>query len=105
MARKPKKQIKHDFVSQWPEVFTDVKLSAIPIYYLHSVVVSFNDGEVWNIVLKKSDRESGEEFTETLNELFENYDSNIENVDFRLDVEKIKKDVMKSTKQFLKRKR
>lgn len=100
------KPLNQDLVDQWPEILSDVNLSAIPIFYLHSVVITFNDGNTWNVVLKKEHKESdGEKFTETLNELFQNYEKEIQHVDFRLDIDKLKKDVTKITKNFMKRKK
>lgn len=104
MPRKTKKKFNQNLIDQWPEIFEEVDLYAIPINYLHSILITFNDDTSWDVVLKKEDKEdNGEKFSETLNNLFSNYEDNIKNVDFRLDVEKIKKDVMKFTKQFLKR--
>lgn len=106
MSRKVRKPLNQDVVDQWPEILNDVNLSAIPIYYLHTVVITFNDGNVWNVVLKKEHKESdGEKFTETLNELFGNYEGQIQHVDFRLDIDKLKKDITKTTNKFMKRKK
>ena len=106
MTRKVKKPLNQDLIDQWPEILSDVNLSAIPIFYLHSVVITFQDGNTWNVVLKKVHKESdGEKFTETLNELFQNYEKEIQHVDFRLDIEKLKKDITKTTNKFLKRKK
>lgn len=103
---KLRKPLNQDIVDQWPEILSDVDLSAIPLYYLHSVVITFQDGNQWNVVLKKEHKEgSGEKFTETLNELFGNYEQQIQHVDFRLDVSKLKKDVTKTTSKFMKRKK
>lgn len=106
MPKKMQKQLNQSLIDQWPEILGDVSLSAIPIYYLHSVVITFSDGNTWNVVLKKEHKESnGEKFTETLNELFQNYENQIQHVDFRLDIDQIKKDVTKTTNRFMKRKK
>ncbi len=100
------KPLNQDMIDQWPEILSDVNLSAIPIFYLHSVVITFKDGNTWNVVLKKEHKESsGEKFTETLNELFQNYEQQIQHVDFRMDIEKLKKDITKTTNKFMKRKK
>jgi len=100
------KPLNQDMIDQWPEILGDVNLSAIPIFYLHSVVITFQDGNVWNVVLKKEHKEgSGEKFTETLNELFQNYEKQIQHVDFRMDIDRLKKDITKTTNKFLKRKK
>jgi hypothetical protein len=106
VAKKPRKSLNQDLIDQWPEILSDVDLAAIPISYLHCVVITFLDGKTWDIVLKKEDKQGdGESFAETLNELFQNYEPNIQHVDFRLDVVKLKKDITKSTKKFFKRKK
>lgn len=100
------KPLNQDLIDQWPEILSDVNLSAIPIFYLHAVVITFQDGNIWNVVLKKEHKESnGEKFTETLNELFKNYENQIQHVDFRLDIDRLKKDVTKTTNRFMKRKK
>lgn len=100
------KPLNQNLIDQWPEILSDVNLSAIPIFYLQSVVITFKDGNNWNVVLKKEHKESdGDKFTETLNELFQNYEKEIQHVDFRLDIEKIKKDITKTTSKFMKRKK
>ena len=106
MPRKTQKPLDQAMIDQWPEILGDVNLSAIPIFYLHSVVITFQDGNTWNVVLKKEHKESdGEKFTETLNELFQNYEKQIQHVDFRMDIEKLKKDITKTTNKFMKRKK
>ena len=100
------KPLDQAMIDQWPEILGDVNLSAIPIFYLHSVVITFKDGNTWNVVLKKEHKESnGEKFTETLNELFKNYENNIQHVDFRMDIDRLKKDITKTTNKFMKRKK
>lgn len=106
MPAKTRKPLDQNLIDHWPEILGDVDLSAVPMYYLHSVVITFNDGNTWNVVLKKENKESdGEKFTETLNELFKNYEKEIQHVDFRLDIEKLKKDIIKTTNKFTKRKK
>ena len=106
MSLTPKKTLNQTIVDQWPEIFGDVSLNAIPVPYLHSVLITFKDGRQWNVILNPEDQKSElGEIPKNLTELFENYNQQIQNVDFRLDVERIKKDIMKSTKRFLKGKR
>ena len=101
-----KRPLNQNLIDQWPEILDEINLSAIPLAYLHSVVITFNDGNIWNVVLKKEHKESnGEKLSETLNDLFKNYEKQIQHVDFRLDIEKLKKDVIKTTNRFMKRKK
>ena len=76
-SRLPEKVIDH-----WPEVFKDIDIEVVPIEYLHSVLVSFNDGRIWEIDIAKSKRQTAEENVEsTLEELFRQYDNVIDNDD------------------------
>lgn len=106
MPRKTRKPIDQNLIDQWPEILEDIDLSAIPVNYLHSIVVTFNDGDSWEIVLRKEDRENETDwFSETMSEMFRNYRDKIQHVDFRLDVEKLRKDITKSTRKFLRGKK
>lgn len=105
MPRKTSKQLDKDLIDQWPEILEEINLSAIPIFYLHSIIITFFDGNVWKVTISEEDRKITDDLSETLNTLFKNYGKDIENVDFRLDIEKIKKDITKLTKKFLKRKK
>lgn len=106
MAPRLKKPLSDNIVDHWPEIFADVDLSAIPFYYLHSVVIAFKNGDKWEFVIKKEDKETEEgTLPKKLIELFQTYEKEIVNVDFRLDIDKIKRDIIKTTKKFLKRKR
>ena len=99
-----KRKLNKNIVDQWPEIFSEVDLTAIPVPYLHSVLIIFKDGRQWNIILKPEERNNSDgEIPKSLSELFENYQDEIQNVDFRLDVDKIKKDIKKTTRRFLKR--
>jgi|TARA_B110000977_G_scaffold9400_1_gene12476 hypothetical protein len=100
-SRLPEKVIDH-----WPEVFKDIDIEVVPIEYLHSVLVSFNDGRIWEIDIAKSKRQTAEENVEsTLEELFRQYDNVIDNVDFRLDTVRLKKDIQDRTRTFMKKRK
>lgn len=106
MPRQNKKLLNQNIIDQWPEIFSDIDLSSIPLEYLHNVVITFKDGNQWDVVLKKKDRELlNGNLPKELTDLFTNYEKEIANVDFRLDIPQIKKDVTKSTKKFLRGKK
>lgn len=99
-------QLPPEVVDHWPEVFEDLDVQVIPLEYLHSVRVFFEDGKVWDVDIAKSKEKSSEDQLEaTLEELFEEYDDYIVNVDFRLDTERLKKDIQARTKYFLKKRK
>ena len=106
MAKPTKRPLNKNIVDQWPEIFEDVDLSAVPLPYLHSVMITFKDGKNWHVVLGEADKISSDGgIPKNLYEFFQLHEDTIEHIDFRLDVEKLKKDVIRSTKKFLKRKK
>jgi len=106
VSKTPKRPLNKSIIDQWPEIFSEVDLSAIPVPYLHSVLISFNDGRKWNVILKPEDRDSSDgDIPKNLSELFDTYQDQIQHVDFRLDVDIIKKDITKTTKRFLRGKK
>jgi len=106
LPKQNKKHLNQNIIDQWPEIFSEIDLSSIPLNYLHNVVITFNDGNQWDVVLKKKDREAlSDVLPKELTDLFTNYEKDIAHVDFRLDIPQIKKDIEKSTKKFLKGKK
>lgn len=99
-----KKSLPKDVVDQWPEVFSEVDVKAVPLAYLHSMRIIFNDGKVWDINIASHAKKNGvEDLEEHLQELISTYEEAIEHIDFRLDVDRVKKDIIKQTKSFLKK--
>lgn len=100
------KSLPKDVIEHWPEVFEEIKLTALPLKYLRAVLINFKDGRTWEIrVTAVTRREGWNSFEEKLSELFKTYEEKINNVDFKLDTAKIKTDIEKSTQKFLKKKR
>jgi hypothetical protein len=94
-----------DVIRHWPEVFKDVEIQSIPIEYLVSIRVEFNDGTVWEIDLEKDTQSTKEEIENSLGDFFDEYSESISNIDFRMDTKKVIKDVKNRTRQFLKKRR
>lgn len=99
----PDNRLPQELIDFWPEVFKDIEIAAIPIEYLHSVIITFENGVTWNVDLTKEANEQNKEIA--LYDLVEEYNDSICNLDFRLDIEKIKKDVSKRTNSFLKKRK
>ena len=104
MARRKTKGLPPEVVNKWPDVFGDVDVRAIPLEYLHSLRVRFNNGKQWDIAVDVN-KHPAKQLEKTLRELFHTYDSSIKHVDFKLDTDRVKKDVQKSTNRFLKRRK
>jgi hypothetical protein len=99
-----KKSLPKDVIDQWPEIFSDVDVKAVPLEYLHSMRIIFADGKVWDLNIAAHAKKNGVTgLDEQLRELFDTYEESIEHIDFRLDVDRVKKDIIKKTKNFLKK--
>lgn len=97
------KKLPPEVVNHWPEVFEDVDVEVVPVEYLHSVRVTFDDGITWDIDVTKE--QEGVDVESALADLVEAYQDEITHVDFRLDTEKVKKDISKRTHIFMKKRR
>lgn len=99
-------QLPPEVVEHWPEVFKDLDIKVVPLEYLHSVRVFFQDGKVWEIDVQKSKQKTSEDqLEETLEDLFNEYDEVITNVDFRLDTQRLKADIQARTAHFMKKRK
>jgi hypothetical protein len=100
------KVLPKDVIECWPEVFGEVRLHVLPLRYLHSVIVNFKDGKVWEIKVTAQTKSNGwESFEHSLSELFRSYEKRIDNIDFKLDSVRVKKDIEQRTKRFLRKKK
>ena len=100
----PKKLFKppKDVINEWPEVFEDLYIKSMPIEYIHSVEITFNDGRVWEVnIAEQLDHSKVNEVTSRLMEAFREYHPEIASVNFQVDVQRLKKDVINSTKNIL----
>ena len=95
-----------DVIKQWPEVFKDVEVKAVPVKYIKAIQVQFYDGTIWMIDIDRDEIERNETTIEDeLEVFFEEYDEDIESVDFKLDTRQVIEDVKKRTKQFIKKRK
>lgn len=94
-----------EVVRHWPEVFKDVEIQTIPVQYLVSIRVEFNDGKIWEIEIDKSKLSDDQTVEDSLSTFFEEYSESILNIDFRLDTARVIRDVKERTKRFLKKRK
>jgi len=96
-----------DVIKHWPEVFEDIDVKAVPVEYIDSIQVYFDDGTVWEIDIdeKEITENSPDIVEESLGAFFEEYDDVIENVDFRLNTKKVIRDIKSRSQQFLKKRK
>jgi len=92
-----------DVVNHWPEIFEDINIESVPVEYLSSVKITFEDGKIWEIDTSKNPHDVP--IDEALESLMEEYEDVIVNVDFQLDTEKVKKDITKRTSIFMKKRK
>jgi len=97
------KKLPPDVVNHWPEIFKDIDIESVPVEYLDSVKITFEDGKVWEIDTSRNPE--GIPIDEALESLMEEYEDVIVNVDFRLDTEKVKKNITQRTKFFMKKRK
>ena len=101
----PKNKLPQEVISQWPEIFDDVEIKAVPIEYIHSVHVYFHDGKIWEIDMDKQAEAGGALVDRSLETFLEQYNEEISHVDFRLDTTKVVNDVKKRTATFMKKRK
>lgn len=99
-----------EVIAHWPEIFKDIEIKAVPLEYITSVVVYFEDGQEWEIdlddeKLKIEGMELADVLEEVLEAFFEEYDEYISNIDFKLNTEKVIKDIKKRVQTFLKKRK
>ena len=99
------KKLPPDVIDHWPEVFNEIEIDVIPIEYLDSVRVQFEDGKTWDIDVKKSRDKTDLDIENAIEDLFDTYADSIVNVDFRLDTEKVKHDIQNRTQFFMKKRK
>jgi hypothetical protein len=49
----PKKPKQHD-EEHWQEIFDSIDMEFLPVEYINSIIVKFENGTVWDIDVKKS---------------------------------------------------
>jgi len=91
-----------NFISEWPEVFEDLHMSAVPLIYLESIQFEFVDGRIWEINIKEQlSMFSDQNISNNLTETFREYHDEIVKLNVKVDVAKIKTDVIQQTRKLL----
>ena len=87
-------------IKEWPEVFEDMYMNTMPVAYLKSVRLEFNNGRIWEIDIQEQlGNATNEIVAEKLLDTFQEYKEEITKVDFAIDIQKLKEDVIKQTKK------
>lgn len=97
------KRLPRDVIASWPEVFGKVEVNAIPSQYLQSIIVSFSNGEQWDIDMDSKELVAADLSVEDiLADLLDEYEDEIQSVDFRVHTDRVKRDMIKTTRKFMK---
>ena len=74
----------------------------MPVAYLKSVRLEFNNGRIWEIDIQEQlSNTTNDIVAEKLLDTFQEYKEEIIKVDFAVDIQKLKEDVIKQTKKIL----
>lgn len=95
-------KLPQEIINHWPEIFEDIEIKAVPIEYLESVNVYFENGDIWEIDIHGPEFDDAEE---SLNAFFEEYDDTIVKVDFKIDSQRVKSDVVSRVHSFIKKRK
>jgi hypothetical protein len=98
-------KLPQEIIDHWPEVFQDIEIKAIPIEYIRTANVYFDNGDMWEIDIQGNFIEDHDSAEEALELFFEEYDDSIVKVDFKIDSEKVINDVKTRTKTFMKKRK
>ena len=89
-------------IKEWPEVFEDMYMNTMPVAYLKSVRLEFNNGRIWEIDIQEQlDNATNDIVAEKLLDTFTEYKDEIKKIDFKVDIDRLKKDILDSTKSIL----
>lgn len=88
---------------QWNEIFDSIEMDYVPIQYVKKIVITFDDGSIWDVdVANNRGSQSHEEIESSLQDLFLEYEDTIDSIDFRMDMDRMKRDLSKRVMKFLK---
>lgn len=86
-------------IEQWPEVFEDMYMNTMPLFYLNFIRLHFKDGRIWEIDIKTQLLTiEADIIADKILDIFEEYNDDIEDVFFDVDTERLKKDIENSSK-------
>ena len=99
----PKRKISNEKDKDWEEILDEIDIDYLPIEYVSSIIIKFQDGIIWDIDIDDSrKKQTKEEIEDSLDAVFEEYEDNIDTIDFRLDLDRVKRDLSKRVYRFLK---
>ena len=89
-------------VEEWPEVFEDMYMNTMPVYYLDMIRMEFTDGRIWEINVQDQLSDLPNDIVaDRLVDTFQEFKEDIKKIDFKIDVERLKSDIKKQSKDIL----
>lgn len=90
-------------VQEWPEVFEDLYMDTMPVHYLETIRLEFENGRIWEIDINEQLTNSHSDIVASrLVETFAEYKKDIVKIDFKIDVERLKQDIKNQSNYFFK---
>ena len=101
--KKQKVDLEKTTDTDWEEILEEIDLKFLPIEYVKTIIITFEDKTIWEIDLVNTRKtQPDQKIEEILDDLFDEYDGDISNLDFQLDLQKIKRYLSKRVSYFLK---
>jgi hypothetical protein len=89
--------------TEWEDILEEIDLKYLPIEYVKTIIITFEDKTIWEIDLENSRKtQTDEKIEDMLDDLFDEYDGDITDLNFQLDLQKIKRFLSKRVSYFLK---
>lgn len=88
-----------NLVEVWPEVFEDLYMNTMPVEYLHSIRLEFENGRVWEIDIQEHAHVvQSQTIADKLIHMLHEYSEEIKRIDFQVDIDRLKNDIKRSSK-------
>jgi hypothetical protein len=86
-------------VQEWPEVFEDLYMNTMPVSYLETIRLEFNNGRIWEInVEDQLTTVDCDTIANRIIDTFQEYKNDITKIDFKVNIDKLKSDIVNQTK-------
>ena len=82
-----------------PEVFEDLYMNTMPVEYLHSIRLEFENGRVWEIDIQEHAHVvQSQTIADKLMHMLHEYSEEINRIDFQIDINRLKQDISNRSK-------
>jgi hypothetical protein len=89
-------------VQEWPEVFEDLYMNTMPVHYLETVRLEFQNGRVWEInIVEQLNSSASDIIADRLIDTFAEYKEDIKKIDFKINIQKLKEDIQNQSNNIL----